>query len=148
MAWVKICIFTNIRLTVLWKRPKYLRSFAPAYKIYYIVYSIVKITFQSQNFRYWKFQQSQWLGPLTSFLHEAAQRGSPPSSFPGPGHLSVLTSGKLHHHHTLPQKQWQKSTFLSFKNSRNFQPQSSPLSSLKLHQLFSLFLVGQKLRIW
>lgn len=49
------------------------RSFAPAYKTYYIVHSIVKITFQSQNFRIEVSAESEGLGPLTSFLHKAAQ---------------------------------------------------------------------------
>lgn len=75
MAWEKICIFTNISFIVLWKRPKYLRSFAPAYKTYYIVYSIVEITFQSQNFTDWKFKHNQVAWPNDRLQPKVAQKG-------------------------------------------------------------------------
>lgn len=149
MAWVKICIFTNIRLTVLWKRPKYLRSFALAYKTYHVVYSIVKITFQSQISGTGSFSKASGLAHWPAFCTRQLRAGAHQPAFLAPDayRSSLLprscttTTPHLRTNDKNPHS-W------VLKNSRNFQPQSSPLSSLKLNQLFSLFLVGQKLRIW
>lgn len=90
MAWVKICIFTNIRFIVLWKRPKYLRSFTPAYKTYYVVYWIVKITFQSQNFRDWKSKCNKVAWPTDRTQPKVAQKGTSPLALPPQSAILLL----------------------------------------------------------